>query len=365
MDYERGMQPTEAKHSAREDGEPTLSVESVSKQFVRRSLWRRRRADASAPAALRDVSLRVAPGEMVGILGPNGAGKTTLLRIIATLLHPTTGRVRICGRDAFLEPQRARSLAGLVTCDERSFYWRLTGRQNLRFFAALYGLTKQEFRTRAEELLETTGLADAVDRPYYGYSAGMKQKLAIIRGLLSEPRLVLYDEPTRSLDPLSTQNIRRWIARKRRHSPQQAHVIATNQLEEAEQLCDRVLILNRGSLIAHGTIDEIRHRWQQSSYDEYHIALRDSQGDVAERVSRLSGVFAVERSPGDDGLVTLRLRLSRGGAALSAAMRLLLDGGATIVHCEAQKVGFDDVFCALVLGDPPAAASTPGKGNGG
>lgn len=344
-----------------QNGEPTLLVENVSKQFVRRSWWRRKRADAPVHTALASVSLRVEPGEMIGILGPNGAGKTTLLRIISTLLHPTAGRVRICGRDAFHEPLRARSLAGLVTCDERSFYWRLSGRQNLRFFAALYGLTKQEFRTRTAALLETTGLTDAVDRPYYSYSAGMKQKLAIIRGLLSEPRLVLYDEPTRSLDPLSAQHIRQWIAEKRRTAPHQAHVLATNQLEEAEQLCDRVLILNRGSLIAHGTIDEIRRRWQQRDYDVYDISISGGDGDG---VGGVPGVFAVERSAGENGLVTLHLRLARGGAALSAVLRLLLDRGAGIVHCEAQKVGFDDVFCSLVLSDPPATAA-PGEGSGG
>lgn len=334
---------------------PALLVEDVRKEYLKLSLLRRRQK-APPTVALRDISFSVKPGETIGLLGPNGAGKTTTLKIIATLLYPTSGRVLLNGVDAFADSVRARGMMGLVTCDERSFYWRLTGYQNLRFFAALYGLTPQQFKSRSEELLETLELTEAAHRPYHGYSTGMKQKLAIARGLLSEPRLVLYDEPTRSLDPLSTQNIRRWILQKRRTSPGQTHVIATNQLDEAEQLCDRVLIINRGTIIASGAIPEVRRRWNQRNYDVHRISFRGSLPLNLIEADPGEGIFEVTEEPAAEGMTSLRLRLSTEGRALSRVLDALLRADLEIVSCDLEEVPFDEVFCSLVLGDQDRSA---------
>ncbi|MEJ2756745.1 MAG: ABC transporter ATP-binding protein, partial [Gammaproteobacteria bacterium] len=142
------------------------------------------------------VSFQVGLGEMVGLLGPNGAGKTTLLKMIATLISPSEGQIRFFGKDNRSSAVRERGLVGLVTCDERSFYWRLTGWQNLMFFAALYRIPKKIAGQRSGELLDALGLSHAANRRFDSYSAGMKQKLAIARGLLADPAIVLYDEPT-------------------------------------------------------------------------------------------------------------------------------------------------------------------------
>ncbi|MCP4589399.1 MAG: ABC transporter ATP-binding protein [bacterium] len=332
-------------------GQTAVLVEDVCKDYMRWSPLKRWKPIREARSALRNVSLRVEPGEMLGLLGPNGAGKTTLLKIIAALLYPTSGRVEVHGHSVFESNSRGRGLIGLVTCDERSFYWRLTGRQNLRFFAALYGLSKGQFVTRSESLLETTGLSRAADLPYHTYSAGMKQKLAIIRGLLSEPRLVLYDEPTRSLDPLSTQNVRAWIISKRAAAPEQTHIIATNQLEEAEQLCDRVVIINRGVLIAQGTIDEIRQRWQQREYEVHHVTYRGADLNGVVQVDPKAGFMAVDQEAAEGDEVTLRLSVARDSDALSRFLRLVLENSGTVVRCETERVTFDEVFCSLVLGD--------------
>jgi len=339
-----------------------LVVEDVCKVYTRWSPFRRFSRSRDWHPALQNVSLRVAPGETLGLLGPNGAGKTTLLKIIATLLYPTSGHVTVYGHDVCDDSIRTRGLIGLVTCDERSFYWRLTGRQNLRFFAALYGLTFRQYRERAEPLLETTGLAQAADRPYHTYSAGMKQKLAIIRGLLSEPRLVLYDEPTRSLDPLSTQNIRRWLVEKRVHAPEQTHIIATNQLEEARQLCDHVAIINRGTVIARGTIDEICRRWRQRDYEVHHVTCRGVNLNGRLHPDPHAGVLAIEQETAQGDEITLRLSAGRGSDALSCLLRTILDNQGTVVRCETEIVAFDEVFCALVLGDQDRQQAPPGKG---
>ncbi|HBY63899.1 MAG TPA: ABC transporter ATP-binding protein [Solibacterales bacterium] len=315
---------------------PALALRDVSKRYK-----------AKPDPALSGVSFEVRRGETVGLLGPNGAGKTTLLKICNTLLHPTEGSVRIFGLDVVKQSAEARAKIGLVTCDERSFYWRLTGRQNLEFFGSLYGLRGARLRERAQELLEALDLAEAADRHYQGYSSGMKQRLAIARGLLSEPDLIFYDEPTRSLDPMHAQQIRAWIERRRADAPGQTHILATNQLSEAEQLCDRVLIINRGRLIAHGTIREIRESFNAQDSE---ISVIDFRGALPDHVKpdASRGLYELQVSPGEDACHTIRVRAARGGEALSALLRDLLAAGGVVVRCSTSQSSFDEIFCSLV-----------------
>jgi len=347
-----------------EQGTAALSIEGVCKTYQRLSLWGSRRnvSAADGAQALRNVSLRIEPGETIGLLGPNGAGKTTLLKIIATLLYPTAGRVLIYGSDIHAGRGKERGSIGLVTCDERSFYWRLTGRHNLMFFATLYGLSKQQANEAIDELLEALGLTDAGGHRYDSYSSGMKQKLAIARGLLSDPKILLYDEPTRSLDPLSAQNIHRWIAQKRLRSPHQTHVIATNRLSEAERLCGRVFIINHGRLIAHGTIKEIRDRWHKRSTDVHHVTYQGCSLDGGLQPTPDIGLIDIETERTDDDGVTLRVHTQRESDGLSRVLSTILSAGGRVVRCEAEQTPFDDVFCSLVLGDSPEEANETRNG---
>jgi len=333
---------------------PAIVVDHVSKGYRDwRPLRRRRDARPETPA-LRDVSFTVDEGETVALLGPNGAGKTTLLKIIATLLYVSAGRVLIHGRDVREDPIRARRLIGLVTSDERSFYWRLTGRQNLAFFAALYGLPHRSIAARVARLLDVTGLADAGDRPFQTYSSGMKQRLAIARGFLADPRIVLYDEPTRSLDPLTASNIRKWIDESRVHSPRTTHLIATNQLREAEELCGRALIINRGSTIASGTFEQIRQRWHQRDYAVHRITYRGPGLDRPWAPAPGSGLVEIREEGRDADTRTLRVSAVEGSAALSTTLAAILAAGGIVLRCETEHVPFDEVFCGLL--DRAAAA---------
>ena len=325
-------------------------VENVSKLYPRRRWLGLRASAAEARHALRDVSFQVGEGEMVGLLGPNGAGKTTLLKSIATLLAVSSGRVLVHGRDVDADPIAARRGIGLVTCDERSFYWRLTGRQNLRFFAALYGVPRERADGRIGGLFEMLGLAHASDMPYHSYSTGMRQKMAIARGLLAEPRLILYDEPTRSLDPLSAQGIREWIIANRAASPATTHVIATNQLHEAEQLCDRVLILNRGEIIADGNIASIREQFHTGRRVEHRITYTGAEG-LSIHPSAHLGLFEVHRGQAESEAATLRITTGETSEALSAVLSQILGRGGTVIRCETGQLPFDEVFCSLVLSD--------------
>ncbi|MFQ5946705.1 MAG: ABC transporter ATP-binding protein [Anaerolineae bacterium] len=207
--------------------------------------------------ALRELDLTVGTGEILGLLGTNGAGKTTLLKILATLILPTAGRVTVEGCDVAREADRVKAMIGLGTSEERSFYWRLTGRQNLEFFAAFQGLSPHGARDRIEQLRAELGL-EALDRRFGVYSTGMRHRLAIARALLRQPQILLLDEPTRSLDPLAAGVLRRLIRDTLVAEMGCTVVLATHNLGEAEELCDRIAVLHEGRLVGCGTIGELR-----------------------------------------------------------------------------------------------------------
>jgi ABC-2 type transport system ATP-binding protein len=195
--------------------------------------------------ALQGIDLEVEGGEIVAIVGPNGAGKSTLLRILATAVLPDAGRAWVAGHDVADAPEAARQSLGFLLADERSWYWRLTGRHNLEFFAALYGLDRPAARRRTGELLEELGLGEAADRSFGDYSSGMRLRLSLGRALLAEPPVLLLDEPTRSLDPIATKQFRD-LARGAVTERGSAVLLATHDLHEAAELADSVVVLEGG-----------------------------------------------------------------------------------------------------------------------
>jgi len=207
---------------------------------------------------LDHVNIKVRSGEVFGILGPNGAGKTTLIKILCTLISPTEGEAYVNGYDIVRESVLVRKSLGFITTDERSFYWRLTGRQNLEFFASLHDLYSEEAHERVNELLNIVHLSDRADDLFLSYSAGMKQKLAIARGLLNDPQVLFMDEPTRSLDPGAAQNIRDFIKKYIVRDQGKTVFISTHNLVEAEQLCKRIAICDEGKIKAMGSPDELK-----------------------------------------------------------------------------------------------------------
>jgi ABC-2 type transport system ATP-binding protein len=200
--------------------------------------------------ALRRVSFDVKRGEIFGLIGRNGAGKTTITKIIATLVQPTAGKVAVNGFDSVEDDQSVRSQVGLAGAEERSFYWRLTGEQNLLFFARLYGMKDSSAKARITELLHQFELQDARRRRFGELSTGNKQRLAVVRALLSNPPILLLDEPTRSLDPLAASRMRKLIASLSHQDPPVTILLTSHNLNEVESLCDRVAIISRGEIKA-------------------------------------------------------------------------------------------------------------------
>jgi ABC-2 type transport system ATP-binding protein len=217
-----------------------ITLTDIAKTFHERSLrtclLRKRPRRVKA---LQGISLHIRPGEIFGLLGPNGAGKTTLIKILATLVLPDRGEARVCGYDILTQPHQVRRHIGLVHTSERSFYWRLTGRQNLSFFATLHNLSGSEKKRQVEALLETVGLQEKADYAVMKYSSGQQQRLALARALLSEPQVLLMDEPTRSLDPLAASGLRRLTQQTLARKQNKTVLWCTHNLQEAHRRRDR------------------------------------------------------------------------------------------------------------------------------
>jgi sodium transport system ATP-binding protein len=199
---------------------------------------------------LREVSFSAAPGEIFGLLGPNGAGKTTTLRILATLLSPGEGRAGVGGFDVAKDPERVRRLIGVVN-GSMGLYDRLTGRETLRYFGRLYGLTRRQMDARVDELDALLGLEDTLNRRAGDFSTGMKQKIVIARALLHDPDVLFFDEATTGLDVTARRNVLEFV--KGYASSGRTVLYSTHVMSEVEELCHRVAILYRGELIAQGT----------------------------------------------------------------------------------------------------------------
>ena len=198
--------------------------------------------------ALDGLDLDVERGEIVSLLGPNGAGKSTLLRILGTVVLPDRGTASVCGVDVVANPGAARRQIGLMVGDEHSLYWRLSGTENLAFFAALHGLRRSEALRESAELLDVVGLSEAAERPVMGYSSGMRARLSLARALLAAPPLLLLDEPTRSLDPLAAVEFREMAVRLTRER-QAGILLATHDLHEAAAVSDRIVVLAAGRVM--------------------------------------------------------------------------------------------------------------------
>jgi len=204
--------------------------------------------------AVDDVTLRVEAGEVLALLGPNGAGKTTTIRMLASILKPTRGSVRVAGFDTAEDAAEVRRRVGLLT-EHHGLYTRMKSQDYLAFFGEIYGLDPEHTARRADELLQRFGLAHATGQRLGQYSKGMRQKLAMSRALLHDPEVLLLDEPTSAMDPESARLVRESILNLR--SGNRAIVVCTHNLNEAELLADRIAIIRRGAIIAQGTASQL------------------------------------------------------------------------------------------------------------
>lgn len=267
--------------------ELAISIHNLSKTYptpLRRLRALFRRPVKDPVEALRDVSFDVETGEIFGLIGRNGAGKTTLTKIVATLVQPTTGNVSVKGSDSVAQDEQVRRQIGLATAEERSFYWRLTGEQNLMFFARLHGLSDRTAKQRIKDLVAKLELEEVARRRFGEMSTGNKQRLAVARAMLSEPPVLLLDEPTRSLDPLAAARMRELIRSLAEQEPPVTILLTSHNLAEVETLCRRVAIISRGRIRAIDTPQQLRSLTSQT--EQVHITVAGVNGtDETSKIS--------------------------------------------------------------------------------
>ena len=293
--------------------------------------------------AVDNVSLQIREGELFGLLGENGAGKTTLIRMLSTTILPTSGRALVLGHDVVREAETVRRLIGIVTGDERSFYWRLTGRQNLEYFAALYHLPRSSIRRRIEELLEVLDVAEAADRRFDGYSTGTKQRFAIARGMLTEPKVLFLDEPTRALDPIAADELRDHIANNIVGRLGYTAVLATHTLSEAEAICDRIAIMRGGHVVQVGTVEQLRDGLGLTPVLELRVS--ESPSGLIDRLCSLPEVTSIDIDEGASR-TQLAIHLASAGGSITDVIGTVLDAGSKIYSSTMREPTLDDVYRA-------------------
>lgn len=314
-----------------------IETQGLSKTFSEQQGWRRW-LGGNRITAVSDVTLTVSTGELFGLLGPNGAGKTTLVKMLCTLIRPGAGEARVAGH-SLAEAGAIRARVGLVVSDERSFYWRLSGRRNLAFFAAMHGLHGAAAGRRIGRLLAEVELEEAAERPFRTYSSGMRQRLAIARALLHRPRILFLDEPSRSLDPTATGRLHALIRRLQREWELTVFLI-THDLAEAEKLCDRVALMHRGRIRTIGSPAALRERLRpQRLYRLRVVGMETAEVETAVLAPLRARVSALAYAGGE-----LSFRAGENEETVTAVIDHLRRHQITIQTITATPPSLEEVF---------------------
>jgi ABC-2 type transport system ATP-binding protein len=287
-------------------------------------VYRGRRAET---VALDHLDLAIEGGRIYGLLGPNGAGKTTLIKLLTTLLMPTSGSATVAGFDVARNGGEVRRRIGFVFGGDRGLYFRLSGRDNLLYFGALYGLSRSESHERAERLLRLVGLKDAAHRRVEQYSRGMRQRLHIARGLMNDPPILFLDEPTIGLDPEGARDLRSLVADLRDDA--RTVLLTSHYMLDIDLLCDRVAIINNGRILLEGSTGEVKAAAPQIEFIE--IEVEGAAPALAESLKALPGIESVTAEAmidrtrfslscrGASGLMDLALATARAEAKVLAS----------------------------------------------
>jgi ABC-2 type transport system ATP-binding protein len=291
--------------------------------------------------AVDDISLSVGGGELFGLLGPNGAGKTTTVKMLTTLLIPTSGTASVLGLDVVKQAQDVRRQIGFIFGGERGLYWRLSGVDNLRYFASLYGLDPDMSRKRIPYLLELVGLKGRGDEKVQGYSRGMKQRLHVARTLLHDPQVLFLDEPTIGLDPVGAREFRQVILELQ--SQNKTILLTTHYMFEADALCNRIAVINHGRIVAMDTPAGLKSR--VSDLNVVEVELFGLPESMLARLRTLPFVdsLSIEES---DQRQTLSVQTARGAEAVPDLLAAL--DGTKIGRVVVREPTLEDAYVRLV-----------------
>lgn len=277
--------------------------------------------------AVRRLSLSLDEGEVFGFLGPNGAGKTTTVKLLTGMLTPSEGICRIFGTDPADDPVKIHSLSGVVT-EHAQMYDMMSGLENLLFYASVFRIPQAEAKAQAASLLEQLELSDAADRKLSTYSTGMRQKLSLARALIHRPKMLFLDEPTSGLDPESAQNVNRLIRKLADHDGVTVF-LCTHQLRYAQEICTRYGLLEEGSLLASGTLGQLRE--QIASGITLKIRADHVPGNLLLKKTEADSYETIVRSPQE----------------IPGIVRQIVEGGGNIYSVSAKEPSLEDIYFAL------------------
>jgi ABC-2 type transport system ATP-binding protein len=293
--------------------------------------------------AVEDVSFEVAAGELFGLLGPNGAGKTTTVKILTTLLIPSSGTATVMGHDVVKEARAVQQRIGFIFGGERGLYWRLSGIDNLRYFASLYHVEPDVARQRIPYLLDLVGLHDRGSERVEGYSRGMKQRLHVARTLLHDPEVLFLDEPTIGLDPVGARDFRQVI--RNLQSENKTILLTTHYMFEADALCQRIAVINQGRIIALDTPEALKRYVSDLSVIE--VEMFGVASSVVDRIQASPFVDAVTIEDRDQKQALL-IQSPRGAEAVPDIMSRL--NGQHVGKVIVREPTLEDAYVRLVGG---------------
>jgi len=321
-----------------------IEVRSLSKTFTTKEgpLFRKTQKSVTA---LDDVNFSVKKGEIFGLLGPNGAGKTTTIKAICTLIHPTSGEVYVNGHNVVKDAQRARQDLGVMLTGDRTLYWKLSGRENLEYFAALYHMGGATAKQRIEQLLKLVGLDERQNTLVENYSTGMRIRLSFAKAILHEAPVILLDEPTMSLDPQSARLVREIIRDLRKEGC--SILLTTHYMEEADQLSDRVAIIDHGKIIAMAPPRELKETVLKSEIIE--IEAQNINPQVVEKLRGIPTITEVVSTIDDAAAQkgVIKVHASGGKHVIPEMLGVLVKGDVEISNVKVATPTLEDVFISL------------------
>jgi ABC-2 type transport system ATP-binding protein len=294
--------------------------------------------------ALEDVNIQIRRGELFGLLGPNGAGKTTLIKILTTLLAPSSGLARVAGYDVVKDAEKVRPRINMVSGGESSGYGLLTVRENLWMFSQFYGIPSSVANQRIKELLEIVGLADRINSKSSDLSTGLRQKMNVVRGFLTDPQVLFLDEPTLGLDVGASREIRRFIRKWVDDDSTRTLLLTTHYMVEADELCDRVAIINQGRVLACDTPATLKHCLQGEAI--FRMEVSPLNGTHVQDFESIAGVHKVIHRP-QDGFSTLELILAQDDV-ISSVVNTMTTANIHILNLQKREPTLEDVFVDLV-----------------
>lgn len=292
--------------------------------------------------ALNKVNLKIRHGEIFGLLGPNGAGKTTLTKVLSTLVLPDEGTIMVNGYDVRTNPTPVRSSIGLVTGGERSLYWKMTPMENLVFFGRLYHLTRKEAEKRALELIETFNMKDKKDELVQNLSTGQKMKIAFCRSLVHDPPLLLVDEAERGLDPRASKEFRKFLKEELQEKHGKTILLCTHNMEILDELCDRIALINKGSIIALGTPERLKLEMKQ----KHILHLQSRQAIPSDLFEGLANVGKIESKMVDEFCFT-DIEIENGTEIASVVLQRIYDADISVDEFTLKAATLEDVFLKL------------------